>query len=59
MYVAKTKAMFSCVVTAYLICAFAFAYVKRRFSHYAAHNTAEEIWCIFDDNSKIIFVKSS
>ena len=25
--------------------------------HY--HNTAEEIRCLFDDNSKIFFVKSS
>ena len=36
-YVAKTKALISCEVTAYLICAFAFAYTKGRFSHDAAH----------------------
>ena len=32
-YVAKTKALISCVVTAQLICVFAFAYAKSRFSH--------------------------
>ena len=36
-YVAKTKALMSCVVTAQLICAFVFAYAKNRFSHDAAH----------------------
>ena len=35
-YVAKTKALISCAVTAQLICAFGFAYAKRRFSHDAA-----------------------
>ena len=32
-YVAKTKALISLVVTAKLICVFAFAYAKSRFSH--------------------------
>ena len=36
MYVAKTKALVSCAVTAQLKCAFVFAYAKRRFSHDAA-----------------------
>ena len=38
MYVAKTKALISCAVTAQLIHAFAFAYVKSRFSHHAVHH---------------------
>ena len=37
MYVAKTKALITCVVTAKLICVFVFAYAKSRFSHDAAH----------------------
>ena len=32
-YVAKTKALISCMVTAQLICAFVFAYALSRFSH--------------------------
>ena len=36
MYVAKTQALISCVVTAQLICVFVFAYAKVRFSHDAA-----------------------
>ena len=36
LYVAKTKALFSCAVTVQLICAFVFAYAKSRFSHDAA-----------------------
>ena len=32
-YVAKTKVLVSCAVTAQLICAFVFAYAKSRFSH--------------------------
>ena len=35
--VAKTKALISFVVTMKLICAFVFAYAKRRFSHDGAH----------------------
>ena len=37
MYVAKTKALISCAVTAQLICVFIFAYAKIRFSHDVAH----------------------
>ena len=33
MYVAKTKALISCAVTAQLICVFVFAYAKSRLSH--------------------------
>ena len=36
-YVAKTKALFSCVVTTHLICAFVFAYAKIGFFHDSAH----------------------
>ena len=36
-YVAKTKVLISCTVTAQLICAFVFAYAKSKFSHDAAH----------------------
>ena len=36
-FVAKTRALISCAVTGKLICAFAFAYEKRRFSHDVAH----------------------
>ena len=36
-YVAKTKALIRFVVTVKLICVFVFAYVKRLFSHDAAH----------------------
>ena len=32
-YVAKTKALISCAVTAQLICAFVFSYAESRFSH--------------------------
>ena len=35
-YVAKTKVLISCAVTAQLICIFVFAYAKIRFSHDAA-----------------------
>ena len=38
-YLAKTKALISFVVTAKLICVFVFAYAKSRFSHDAAHFT--------------------
>ena len=37
MYIAKSKVLIRCVVTAHLICAFVFAYAKSRFSHDAAH----------------------
>ena len=37
MYVAKTKTLISCAVTAQLICVFVFAYAQIRFSHDAAH----------------------
>ena len=36
-YVAKTKALISCAVTAQLICVFVFAFAKSRFSHNEAH----------------------
>ena len=36
-YVAKTKALISFVVTAKLICVFVFAYAKSWFSHNEAH----------------------
>ena len=36
-YVAKTKELISCAVTAQLICVFVFAYAKSRFSHDTAH----------------------
>ena len=36
-YVAKTKALVSCVATAQLICAFDFTYAKSKFSHDTAH----------------------
>ena len=32
-YLAKTKALISCMVTAQLICVFVFTYAKSRFSH--------------------------
>ena len=35
-FVAKTKALISCIVTAQLIRVFVFAYAKSRFSHDAA-----------------------
>ena len=38
-YIAKTKALISCAVTAQLICVFVFAYAKVRFSHDAAKIT--------------------
>ena len=34
-FVAKTKALISCAVTAKLICGFVFAYAKSRFSHFS------------------------
>ena len=36
-YVAKTKALISCAVTAQLSCVFVFAYAKSRFTHNEAH----------------------
>ena len=47
-HVAKTKALISFAVTAKLICAFVFAYAKRRFSHDEAHlsNLALDIDCL-------------
>ena len=44
-FVAKTKALISCAVTAQLICGFVFAYAKRRFSYVAA-----QLCFIFPDN---------
>ena len=38
-YVAKTKVLIGCAVTAQLICAFVFAYAISRFSHEAAQIT--------------------
>ena len=35
--VAKTKALFSCMLTMHLICTFVFAYAKIRFYHDTAH----------------------
>ena len=37
-YVAKTKALISCAITAQLPCTFVFPSAKSRFSHDAAHN---------------------
>ena len=37
-YVAKTKVLISCAVTAQLICASVFAYAKSRLTHEAAKN---------------------
>ena len=37
-YVAKTKVLISCAVTAQLICAFVFAYANGRFSRDMAHS---------------------
>ena len=45
--VAKTKALISCAVTAQLISAFVFAYVKIRFSHDVAH-----VFIHFNTNSR-------
>ena len=39
-YVAKTKALISCTVTAQLICIFVFTHANSRFSHDAAHITS-------------------
>ena len=36
-YVAKTRALISCTVTAWMICVFVFANPKNRFSHDTAH----------------------
>ena len=41
--VAKTKALISCAVTAQLICAFVFAWVRIRYSHDATHM----IWMVY------------
>ena len=38
-YIAKTKALISCAVTAQLICTLVFVYAKSRFSH--AHSGAD------------------
>ena len=40
---AKTKALISCTITVQLICAFAFAYAKCRFSHDMAHIVSDSI----------------
>ena len=37
MYIAKTKVLISCAVTARLICVFVFAYPKSRLSHDKAY----------------------
>ena len=42
-YVAKTKALISCTVTAQLICAFVCAYAKSRFSHDAAQKSITHV----------------
>ena len=44
-YVAKTKALISFVITVKLICVFAFAYAKIRFSHDAAQMITENLCC--------------
>ena len=41
-FVAKTKSLIRCAVTAQQICAFVFAYAKSRFSHNAAHFIVEK-----------------
>ena len=43
MYVAKTKALISCVVTMQLIGAFVFTFAKSRFSHDVAHHNKSQI----------------
>ena len=55
-YVANTKTLISCTVTAQLICAFVFAYAKIRFSHNEAHISGGLIWLITDQNAIILFV---
>ena len=45
-YIAKTKALISCAVTAQLICVFVFAYAKSRFSHNVAHLLIFIYFCI-------------
>ena len=40
-YVAKTKALISCMVTTQLICTYVFAYTKSRFSPDAAHRFSD------------------
>ena len=40
----KTKGLISCAVTTQLICAFVFAYSKRRLSHDGAHTIS---YCLF------------
>ena len=57
-FVAKTKALISCAVTAQLICGFVFAYANCWFSHKAAHlfhyNTRFGIICSISNLSTII-----
>ena len=43
-YVAKTKVLISCAVTAQLICAFVFAYAKSRSSHDAAQYSKARVY---------------
>ena len=58
-YVAKMKRLMSCVITAQLIFAFAFAYAKHRFSYDAAHFralniTIFQIVCTFEKAMVIV-----
>ena len=49
-YVAKTKALISCAVTAQLICAFVFAYAKKnQFFHDTAHMVLPTFFCFAGD----------
>ena len=52
MYVVKTKALISCVVTTQLICAFVFLYTKSRFSHNAAAHMNPILRKTFWEDSK-------
>ena len=53
-YVAKIKALISCVVTGQLICIFVFAYAKTRFPHDAAHVSKGRTCTVFPQVKLVI-----
>ena len=57
-FVAKTKELISCRVTAQLLCAFVFAYAKHRFSHDEAQLPVEQIMRIFNYDYEVTLLIS-
>ena len=58
MYVAKTKVLISCAVTAQLICTFVFVYAKTRFKHETAHFGSDLAFKLFSEGEMVVLLPS-